>query len=88
MIAAIGTHKTQARGALQLFTALPACFRVIFAFSPIFVVCGVVCGVLPQHFIPPQHFAVCVLFILRHISADAPHAIQHTSNACELEIVR
>jgi hypothetical protein len=23
------------------------------------------CGVLSQHFIPPQHFAVCVLFILR-----------------------
>jgi hypothetical protein len=23
------------------------------------------CGVLPQHFIPPQNFAVCVFFILR-----------------------
>jgi hypothetical protein len=44
---------TKVRWALLLFTALPACFRVVFACFPIFLWCGV----LSQHFIPPQHFS-------------------------------
>ena len=37
------------------------------------------CGVLSQHFIPPQHFAACVLFILR-LPPNAPKTAETAFN--------
>jgi hypothetical protein len=54
----IGTHKRAGR-----CYCLLRCLRAFVLFLRVFQFLW--CGVLSQHFIPPQHFAACVLFILR-----------------------
>jgi hypothetical protein len=54
----IGTHKRAGR-----CYCLLRCLRAFVLFLRAFPFLW--CGVLSQHFIPSQHFAVCVLFILR-----------------------
>jgi hypothetical protein len=69
----IGTHK-RARGAAIVYCAacvLSCCCLRAFQF--------LWCGVLSQHFIPPQHFAACVLFILR-LPPNAPKTAETAFN--------
>ena len=51
---------TQARGALLLFTALPACFRVVFACFPFFFV--VWCSVSTFYSVS-TFFCLCAMFL-------------------------